>query len=221
MLTRFFERHDDHFCALQISQSFSRIRKEALHLLDSRTSFLPRGIAERKRLVFGKGTLIKLTDDSVQKTVLAAELRSEIQQHRAVSFPKGHVDIGIFVRDHQTDGNFLDAEVHSKCSRNYSVISDHHDNSYVVRSVVAILDEKFCEVERGLLFVEQLHPAQGSKNSVGKKSVKCKHFGVFLKPTNESYIVLSFSDVAKQVYVYSQVSDSFLYSIPPSVYRTS
>ena len=206
---------------LKIYRDFFRIRNEALNLLDSRTSFLPHGIAQRKRLVSGKGTIIKLTDDSVQKTVLAAELRSLIQQHRAVSFPKGFVDTGITVRDHHTDGNFLDAEAPSKCSRNHSVISDHHQNNYVIRLVVAVLDEKFCEVERGLLFVEQLHSVRFSENKVGTKSVKCKHFGVFSKPTNASYIVLNFSDVAKQSYVYKQISDSFMYSVPPSVYRTS
>ena len=172
-------------------------------------------------MVFGKGTLIKLTDDCIQKTVLVAELKSSIQQHRAVSFPKGLVDIGIFVRDHQTDGGFLDAEIHSKCSRNYSVISDHHQNCYVIRLVVAVLDDKLSGVEKGLLIVEQLHLVGSSENTVGTKSVKCKHFGVFSKPANVSYNVLNFSDVANPLYVYRQTSDSFLYSLPPSVYRTS
>ena len=210
------------FCQLKLHRTvLFRIRKEALNLLDSRTSFLPRSVTQHRRLVFGKGTVIKLTDESVQKTFLPPDLRCAIQQHRAVAFPKGFVDIGISVREHQADGSFLDAEVHSKCSRNHSVISDHDRNNYVVRSVVAVLDEKFLEVESGVLFVEQLHPATSSENTVGTKSVKCKHFGAFAKPVNANYTVLNFSDVAKHLYVYKQVSDSFMYSTPPSVYRTS
>ena len=193
----------------------------ALRLLGGRVSFLPLNEITSRNRFYGKGTMLTMDAEAVQRAVLSTDIEHAIQERRVFTFPKCVVDSGVVVRDHSADGNFLDRNELPRYSRNFSVVCNHLGSCFIVRLIVAIMSRNIKTVENSVVFVERLPLESGVDDciKVGTRSVKCRHFGLFSKPKNEQYELLNLSEISNQLFLLRRVDNVYLYSISPSVWR--